>query len=364
MKRLDFRTVVVVLLAAAAGCKGDPTADLRTGVSSISLNPDLMYIDQGSTKGLEVVARDQQLNPIATAVTVTSADPTIVTVAVDSSIPSADGAHFDYIVTAVGPGQTKLVATAAGVSDTASVTVLPTSFNGAFSSSTPAGGDTITISSTALLKFNVAHVTVKNSSGSTATILSKTADALSVLVPFGPPGPYTISGIVPTYVAGLEGTLPSTAVVTVTGNQWAASNSWQTAPNISALVPAVGGAAAHMTVAPASPNNKAVCPEFVLAFGSGGPCMMFRVDLADTATVAFTTDWDGTTATDIDVYVCADSTTANFGTACFEDGGAGATGAKPQTTGPTNTLSAGTHWFVVEVYAGTTANAYVTIHRP
>ena len=58
MKRLDFRSVVVVLLAAAAGCKGDPTADLRTGVSSISLNPDLMYIDQGATKGLEAVARD------------------------------------------------------------------------------------------------------------------------------------------------------------------------------------------------------------------------------------------------------------------------------------------------------------------
>ena len=363
MKRLDLRSVVVVILAAAAGCKGDPTADLRTGVNTLALNPDLMYIDQGSTKGFEVVARDQQLNPVAAAVTVTSADEAVVTVAPDTSVPSADGAHFDYIVTAVGPGQTKLVASASGVSDTATVTVLPTSFAGTFSSSTPAVGDTITISSTPVLKFNVATVSVFNSAGSVATILSKTADQLTVLVPAGPPGHFTISGIVPTYVSGLEGTLNSTTIVTPTGNQWAASNSWQTAPDISSLVPAVGGAATHMTVAPASPNNKDVCPEVVLGFGSSGPCMMFKLVLADTATVAFTTDWDGTTATDLDVYVCPDSALANFGN-CFEDGGGGATGAKPQTTGPTNTLSAGTHWFVIEVFAGTTANAYVTIHRP
>ena len=38
-------------------------------------------------------------------------------------VPSADGAQFNFIVTAIAPGQTKLVATASGVSDTASVTV-------------------------------------------------------------------------------------------------------------------------------------------------------------------------------------------------------------------------------------------------
>ncbi len=96
MKRLDSCSVIVVLLAAAAGCKGDPTADLRTGVSSLALN---------------------------TEITVTSTDPAIATVKPDSTVPSADGAHFNFIVTAIAPGQTKLVATASGVSDTASVTV-------------------------------------------------------------------------------------------------------------------------------------------------------------------------------------------------------------------------------------------------
>ena len=365
MKRLDFRSVVVVLLAAAAGCKGDPTADLRTGVNSLSLIPDLMFIEEGTTKPFEVIVRDQQLNPVAASVEVTSLSPAIVTVEVDSSVPSADNAHYNFLVDAVGPGQVMLVATAGGVSDTATVTVLPSTFNGTITPASPKAGDTVTIASTALLKFVVASVAVTGPAGSIATILSATADELKVLAPAGS-GPWVIAGVTPTYVPGLVGTLP-TAPITTSGSLWAASSSWQTAPNITNLIPAFNGAPRRMTVAPVSPNNSAVCPEVELNFGSAGPCMMFRFDLADTATVRFTVDWDGTVATDVDVYVCADTTVAGFGANCFEDGGAGATGAKPQTTGgaPANSkFAAGAHWFVIELYAGTTANTYVTIRRP
>ena len=255
-----------------------------------------------------------------------------------------------------------LVATAGGVSDTATITVIPTVFDGAFSTTTPQAGDTVTIASTALLKFNPATVAVTGPSATRVTMLAKTADLLTVLAPAAT-GPWTIAGVVVTYVPGLTVSL-TTPPVTPAASQWAASRSWQTAPNISNLIPAVGGASTRMTVPPVSPNNAAVCPEVALGFGSAGPCMMFRFDLADTATVRFTTDWDGTTATDVDVYVCADTTVAGFGVNCFEDGGAGATGAKPQSTGPANTLPAGSHWFVIELYAGTTGNTYVTISRP
>ena len=360
MKRLDFRTVCVVLLAAA-GCKGDPTADLRTGLNSLEMNPDLMFIDQGTSKGFEVVARDQQLNPVAASVTVTSVDPNVVTVEPDTSVPSADNAHFDYIVSAVGAGQTQLVASSGGVSDTAIVTVLPTSFNGVLTPAAPRAGDTVRIAATALLKFDTASVAVEGPAGSIVTILAKTPDELTVLAPAGS-GVWTIDGVDVTYVPGLTVAL-ETAPVTTTGSLWAASSSWQTAPNISNLIPAPGGAPRRMTVAPVSPNNSAVCPEVALGFGSAGPCMMFRFDLAAAANVSFATDWDGTTATDVDVYVCADTTVAGFGANCFEDGGAGATGAKPQTTGPANAFTAGSHWFVIELYAGTTTNTYVTIRR-
>jgi hypothetical protein len=93
--------------------------------------------------------------------------------------------------------------------------------------------------------------------------------------------------------------------------------------------------------------------------------MMFKFTLADTATFNFRTDWEGEAAApDVDIYACSDSTVANFGSACFEDGGNGATGAKPQATGAFQ-YSAGTHYFVIETYDGPPSkNMRTTIIRP
>ena len=95
--------------------------------------------------------------------------------------------------------------------------------------------------------------------------------------------------------------------------------------------------------------------------------MMFKFTLADTATFNFATDWVGTaSAPDVDIYACADSivSVAAFNANCFEDGGAGATGSKPQATGAYK-YSAGTHYFVIENYDGTPSrNLYTTISRP
>ena len=92
---------------------------------------------------------------------------------------------------------------------------------------------------------------------------------------------------------------------------------------------------------------------------------MFHFNLASGTTYNFSTDWEGAaTSPDIDVYACSDSTVANFGSACFEDGGAGATGSKPQATGPF-AYPAGDHWFVVEIFGGgSSGNITVTISRP
>jgi hypothetical protein len=59
MKRLDFRTVMVVAFLAVGGaCEGDPTEALRAGPDQLSLNPDLIFIDSGTTTGFEVIVRD------------------------------------------------------------------------------------------------------------------------------------------------------------------------------------------------------------------------------------------------------------------------------------------------------------------
>jgi len=364
MKRLAIRTIVVgATLLAAAACAGDPTESLRTGPSILSLNPNLMFISQDSIKSLEVIVRDRQLNPVPQAVSVLSRDPAVFTVVPDTSAPSVDGARFTFVVSGLTPGQSRLVVTSGGLTDSATVTVLPTSFTGTLSSTTPQGGSTLKISATALLKFNTDSIKVTFGGGRVAPIVFKSADSVKVLVPFSPAAKLTVAGINVTYVPGLIVTLQTSATVTQTGNFWAASNSWQTAPDISSLIPAA--ASSSRMIAGTVPANAAVCPEVALGFGSTGPCMMFKFVLAAPTTINFTTDWEGTAANpDVDIYACADSTVANFGTACFEDGGAGATGSKPQATG-NHVYPAGPHWFVIEIYDGTPSPNYnVTISRP
>jgi hypothetical protein len=184
------------------------------------------------------------------------------------------------------------------------------------------------------------------------------AEFIKVVTPFASPGVLNIGGVVVTYAPGLELKLKTSTSVTQTGDYWAKDSSWQTAPDITALLPAPG-ATSQMIAGPGPLNGPVICPE-----GSDGPCMMFKFTLADTATYAFTTDWEGAaTAPDVDIYACSDSTVANFGAACFEDGGAGATAVKPQTTGK-HTYPAGTHYFVIETFGNPSKNYRTTIVRP
>jgi len=356
MKRLDFCSVVVVLLAAAAGCKGDPTADLRTGVNSLALNPDLMFIDEGTTKAFEVVPRDQQLNPVAAQITVTSLDPNVITVAIDTTVPSADNAHFDYVVTAIAPGQTRIVASSGGISDTASVTVLPTAFTGALSSTTPKGGDTLVIAATPLLKFDTTADTVTTAAGLVAPIVYESAETLKVLVPFGPPSKFTITGINITYVAGLRVPLKTSAVITQTGDFWAGDTNYTTAPTIP--VPITTGKTNVVTDLDAA--NGPHCAEFgpPSPNNSIGPCVIYKFTLADTTTLSFSTEWNS--GGDMDTYVCDATGLAG----CFESGGGGAGSSNPEVI-PKFKYSAGTHYFVVEQFRGPTpANISVTVTHP
>lgn len=364
MKSLYITVVCAALASGTWACKGDPTADLRGGPASVSLVPGLIFLDEGKATSLLVAVRDEQLNTLAADITVMSADPTVATVEIDTTRPVVDGARHSYVVSAAAPGHTKLNVTGGGLSDTVAVSVLPLAFNGTISTLTPKGGDTVVINSTAVLKFNPATVAITFPGGQAPTVLAKSANAVTVLVPFSDVGPLTIDGVVVTYVTGLETTLPSSGVMHQTGDHWAGANSWQTAPDITSILPGAGSTTHFIATSPAS-SNVAVCPEGVLGFGSSGPCVMFKFTLPDSTVLNFTTDWIGAAAApDIDIYSCADSTVAAFGANCFEDGGGGATGAKPQATGNFK-YPPGTHYFVIENYAGSTSrNLYTSISRP
>jgi hypothetical protein len=345
MKRLDFRTVVAVaFLAVAVGCKGDPTADLRTGVSLLSLNPNLMFIDKGTTKGFEVVVRDQQLNPVAAPVTVTSNNVAVFTVEPDMAVPSADNAHYNFIVTAVTTGQAKLIASADGVTDTATISVLPVAFPGVVVGAAVVG-DTLKIAITdPLFSFDPDSANVDFGGGILGEVLSVTPETLTVRVPqpdAAQPAVVGVQGVAVSYVTDLVVTLPTASPLNVVpvGDR-------ETPGAVIITPPASGG------------------PDLVFwdGFKSGANGATTFIDyfyqftLAATDTLTFTLSWD--TDADLDM--------ANMRTNFSFIGGFGAaTGANPETY--TVIFPAGTYYLLVESFDDHDDPAHlfkVTIHNP
>jgi hypothetical protein len=246
-----------------------------------------------------------------------------------------------------------------GVSDTISGGVVPVTFAGAISSTTPTSGDTITISATPSIKFDTAAVSVRFAGNVAPSMMSKTPDQLVLLAPFAGAGPLTITGIDVTYVPDLVVTLPTAQAVTPSGDQWSGDDAKATAPDLS--VPAAGQttyALTNMTTV----NNSASCPEVALGFGSSGPCMYYEFTLTEETRIDFVVDWNS--AADIDIGVATAACPGGGFGSCFVDGGAGATGARPERTGAV--FPAGTYYLVVELYAPASppTNIYVTMSTP
>ena len=375
MKRLCVGAVLTGVTFAILSCAGDPTASLRNGPASLTLTPTQVFVDTGSTTPLTVRARDGQLNPVVVTVTGRTFNATIAALVRDTTRPVVDSSEYSFVVVGVVPGQTKLEFVGGGLTDTAIVNVLPVAFVGAVSDSHPKGGAPITIHSTALVKFDPAAVKVTFTANHAATVLSASADSVYLLVPYSDSGKLTISGITLPYAPGAHFTLPTKGALQQIGDRWAADSSWQTAPDITSLLPAAAGDTAQIIMTPPASNNQSICPGFVTGqtptdtafLVPTGPCAMFKFTLADSTKLNILSTWEGDSLhPDFNVYVCSDSTVANFGTACFEEGGAGVTGKKPEKTGVFK-YPGGTHWLVVDIFSGLAAglkeNNYISIIR-
>src|SRR5258708_493395 len=331
MKRLHTREILAGVLLAALACRGDPTASLRAGPKSLDVQPLVMFVNEGSSRALSVVVRDEQLNPLMATVLATTPDPTVVSVSTDTTVPFPNGTPQTFQVTAVGLGTTgsgRVVVASNGLADTALVTVLPTLFHGTISNLAPRGGDTVVFRiSDTLQRFKGS--TISFASGHLSTVLISTTDSMKVLVPFSDSGPATITSDRATYIAGVVGTVKSVQSVKQTGNVWASDTSFATAPDISALLPA-SGKSYKMIITTAADSAKQ-CPEIaadtthsvqhdtvgvnavfdtvLTATAVQNPCMYFKFVLAATDTLKFTLDWEGTsTNPDMNIRVCSDST--------------------------------------------------------
>lgn len=335
------------------GCLSDPVSDLDGSAAAVVASEDQLQLSQGDTVTVTASVLDGRGVAIATPVTFSACDADI-TVAADPSYDPVPATSARAIVGAAGPGASCVVAAGGGFADTVPATVLPVNFAGTLSSTTPAGGSVMSIQSTAVLKFDTATVSVTFGGGIAAPIAFKSVDSLRVLVPFSDPGPLTIGGINVTYVPGLRVSLATAQSVTQTGDVYGlADTSFATAPTIG--LPAGAGESVQI-ISDIGPANDTQCAEIVFDFGSAGPCMIYRFTLAAPTDLTFSTDWAPGTALapDVDIYSCDDTEIPG----CFEDGGGGATGSKPQEF--TFTFPAGTHYFVVEIYSGSGARNIIT----
>jgi hypothetical protein len=350
--------VLAAVALAGASCKSDPLSG--TDGTPAVIVPSFSYLQMsvGDTTSVTAQVLDARTVPLDLPITFTACTNDI-TVTADSTFHPIPRVSARAKVRANSANPSCIKMTSGGVTDSVKVAVLPQGFGGAFSATTAKGGDTLKIASTTLLKFDTATVSVSFGTAP-APIVAKSADNLTVLVPFGAAGPATITGINVTYVPGLIVTLPSTATVTQTGDFWAPGDTgYASAPAIN-LPTATGQSTVFLSMVP-SINNDANCAEGT-ASGATGNCTIFKYTANGTDSLQFTTNWTPATtaadASDIDTYSCGSAGVA----ACFEDGGAGATAKTPEKF--SFKPSAGTHYFVLEQFStGEDPNIVVTITK-
>jgi hypothetical protein len=343
--------LIGVMAALAVGCKSDPTATGAGTPTAVVANFSSLTMSLGTSSSFIAQIVDSRLTPLGGAITFTSCDASAVTVATDPTYHPVPNTSTRAVVNGVGLNKVCVIASASGVKpDTVSVTVLPVVFPGAISGpAAPQPGSVVTITTgAATLQFDTAAVTVAfGTEFDTAVVLAKSASSVTVAVPAFTADSLRIGGMVLTYTG--KSIALATPKITPGASLYAGTSSFATAPDISSLLPASG---VTDTLYPAQPlaNNQAVCPEAYLGFGSAGPCVLLKFTLAAPTTLSFTVNWiGGATSPDIDIYTCSAATAA---TACdFEDGGNGATGSKPQSTG-LHAFPAGSHYVVIEDFSG------------
>lgn len=357
--------IVVTAALLLGACKSDPTADGSGTPVAVITNFSSFTLAPGDSATVTAQIVDNRLTPLAGAITFTSCDAAVATVTPDPTYTPVPNTSKRAVIHAISAPLTCIVAAASGAKpDSVEVGVVPTSVPFVFASSGNPGS-VLSIASTARFKFDPATAAATFGGGITPPVVSVTPDTLKVVVPFSDAGALTVAGVNVTYVSGLILSLPTVSSFTASSvDPFPGSDAWNTAPDISSLIP-TAGSTAPFVVAPAASNAAGICPEDRYGFGPVGTCSFLRFTLADSTTISFTTDWDAASGSDIDLVICSDSTAANFSTTtfapCVRDGLAGATSSQPETAGGVK-YGPGTYWFVIQNFAGTPErNYYVTI---
>jgi hypothetical protein len=361
--------IVLAALAGATACKDNPTSAGSGTPAAVIANFSSFILAPGDSAAIIASIVDSRLTQLPGTITFSSCNSAVATVTPDPNYAPVPNTSQRAVIHAVSAPLTCILASAAGLKpDSIIVGVVPVAVPLVFAASANTG-TTLAVGSTPLYKFTPATSTVTFGGGITPPVISATADTLKVLVPFSSAGVLNITDVNVTYANGLLVSRPTVASFTATSvDPFPGDNAWNTAPDITSLIPTDSGSVSQpFLVEPPASNAAGICPEDRFGFGPAGTCAFLKFTLADSTNVAFTTDWDPTTGSDIDLVICSDSTAANFNTTtfapCARDGLKGASSNQPETAG-TKKYGPGTYWFVIQNFAGTAqSNYYVTITR-
>lgn len=360
--------IVLAALAGAAACHSNPTSDGSGVPAEVIANFSSFILAPGDSAAIIASIVDSRLTQLPGTITFSSCNTAVATVTPDPSYVPVPNTSKRAVIHAVSAPLTCILASAPGVKpDSVTVGVVPAAVPLVFAGSANTG-TTLAVAATSLYKLSSSS-TVTFGGGITPPVLSATADTVKVLVPFSDPGVLNLTDVNVTYANGLLVARPTVASFTATSvDPFPGDNAWNTAPDITSLIPTDSGSVSQpFLVEPPASNAAGICPEDRFGFGPVGTCAFLKFTLADSTVVAFTTDWDPTSGSDIDLVICSDSTAANFNTTtfapCARDGLKGASSSQPETAG-TKKYGPGTYWFVIQNYAGTAQrNFYVTIAR-
>lgn len=195
MKRHLFGTVgSLAALLLIVGCASDPTSSLRGGVQTVTINRTFVEVTEGKTVSLEAMSFDQQGNVTDNLPTITSSDPTVASVTVDSFQTGDPLPHTFVKLDALYDGVTFLTASVSGVtSDSTTVYVYPAVLKSAVTTSTVGQVYFATIAAEPNVTFDPDSSEVKIGDQET-NIISRTDQEMSVwFVPDHSKDPDTLS---------------------------------------------------------------------------------------------------------------------------------------------------------------------------
>jgi hypothetical protein len=349
MKRLTLCWGISVSLVLLVACSGDPTGSLRNGVEKLNPSPSQMFLQQGKTGTVTVSATDGQGNQVETAFAIKSTgpgisvdrDPTFRPVFVNDSqlAPPATDAMFRYRVTANDLVGSSFTITAEGkdVVIPVNVTAAPGTIPAATVTSTGTPVNTPTVLSIpAPYQFPV-DAFARFDAGD-ALVVGRAADG-STLTVLAPPGT-TSAGNVSVVLGYLPSILDSTATATPvtvdpTAPTLAGTGSPTTAPDIA--IPPAGGATGFFDA------GTFTGADLTGDTSPTGFAQYYKLTIPADGDYTITTNWNNDA--DIDQFICNDATCAGATLV--------GTGSSQPESG-TLTLTAGTHYLAVVLFAGGT----------